>query len=110
MKGTLDNPIIEWDKESKKKQRQKNIEKAKNDTKSILKSEFGLYKNDPNVKVFIPEETPKENFEVDFSDDEVEKEQKKIKNEKINNLKNKLNKLKKKLKQNEDEDEEFDID
>ena len=75
-----------------------------------MKSEFGLYKNDPNVKVFIPEETPKENFEVDFSDDEVEKEQKKIKNEKIKNLKNKLNKLKKKLKENEDEDEEFDID
>ena len=110
MKGTLENPIIEWDKESKKKQRQKNIEKAKNDTKSILKSEFGLYKNDPNVKVFIPEETPKENFEVDFSDDEVEKEQKKIKNEKIKNLKNKLNRIKKKLKQNDDEDEEFDID
>ena len=110
MKGTLDNPIIEWDKESKKKQRQKNIQKAKNDTKSILKSEFGLYKNDANVKVFVPEETPKENFEVDFSDEKVEKEQKKIKNEKISNLKNKLNKLKNKLKQSEEDDEEFDID
>ena len=41
-----------------------------------MKSEFGLYKNDPNVKVFIPEET--ENF-GDFSDDEVEKEQKRLK-------------------------------
>ncbi len=66
MYGTLDNPIIEWDKTSRKEQAKQNREEAKQDAKSILKSEFGLFKNDTTVKEYHPQEMPKEELKIHF--------------------------------------------
>ena len=66
MHGTLDNPIIEWDKNARKEQAKENREEAKKDAKSILKSEFGLFKNDTTVKDFVPEQAPKEELKIHF--------------------------------------------
>lgn len=64
MYGDLDNPNFEWDSESNRENRKKNIEEEKVEVKSILKSEFGLYKNDTTVKQYIPEKKEHETIEV----------------------------------------------
>jgi hypothetical protein len=66
MHGTLDKPIIEWDKTSRKEQTKQNREEAKKDAKSILKSEFGLFKNDTTVMEYKPKEMPKEELKIHF--------------------------------------------
>ena len=66
MHGTLDNPIIEWDDVSRKEQAQENREQAKEDAKSILKTEFGLFKKDTSVKVYVPKDVPKEDLKIQF--------------------------------------------
>jgi len=60
MYGDLYNPKIEWDKTSNKEHKKEMREIAKRDAKSILKSGFGLYKNDTTVKEFIQERRPHE--------------------------------------------------
>jgi hypothetical protein len=67
MHGSLDNPIIEWDKKAKSEQKKENINEAKQDAKSILKSEFGLFKKDSMVNVYIPKEQPKEDIKINFN-------------------------------------------
>jgi hypothetical protein len=67
MHGPLDNPIIEWDKKAKSEQKKENINEAKQDAKSILKSEFGLFKKDSMVNVYIPKEQPKEEIKINFN-------------------------------------------
>lgn len=66
MHGTLDNPIIEWDDVSRKEQAKENREQAKEDAKSILKTEFGLFKKDTSVKVYVPKDVPKEDLKIQF--------------------------------------------
>ena len=66
MHGTLDKPIIEWDKTSRKEQAKQSREEAKKDAKSILKSEFGLFKNDTTVKEYQQQEIPKEELKIHF--------------------------------------------
>lgn len=66
MHGTLDKPVIEWDKTSRKEQAKQNREEAKKDAKSILKSEFGLFKNDTTVKEYKSQEIPKEDLKIHF--------------------------------------------
>ena len=66
MHGTLDKPLIEWDKTSRKEQAKQNREEAKRDAKSILKSEFGFFKNDTTVKEYKPQEIPKEDLKIHF--------------------------------------------
>jgi hypothetical protein len=66
MYGHLDNPTIEWDKASKKEQAKENREQAKQDAKSILKSEFGMFKKDSTIKVYVPKDIPKEELKVQF--------------------------------------------
>ena len=66
MHGTLENPIIEWDDVSRKEQAKENREQAKEDAKSILKSEFGLFKKDTSVKVYVPKDVPKEDLKIQF--------------------------------------------
>jgi hypothetical protein len=107
MHGTLDKPIIEWDKTSRKEQAKQNREEAKKDAKSILKSEFGLYKNDTTVKEYKPEEIPKEELKIHFGP-ATKEEFNEVKKEK------KDSKLKKTLKnwkeqQNQESEEEFKV-
>ena len=66
MYGMLDNPIIEWDKQSRKEQAKEKMEEEKQTTKSILKSEFGIFKNDTTVKDYVKEVIPKEELFIDF--------------------------------------------
>ena len=66
MYGNLDNPTIEWDRESKKElAKEKRVEEKKN-AKSILKTEFGLFKSDTTVQEYIKDKGPKEEISVNF--------------------------------------------
>ena len=58
MYGNIDNPTIEWDKQSRKETTKENMAKEKEDVKSLLKSEFGLFKNDTTVKSYVKEKNP----------------------------------------------------
>jgi len=66
MHGTLDNPIIEWDNSAQKEQAKENREQAKQDAKSILKSEFGLFQKDTTVKIYVPKDVPQEELKIQF--------------------------------------------
>ena len=66
MFGDIDNPTIVWDKTAKKEQAKENREAEKENVKSMLKSEFGLFKNDSTVKTFIQKEGPKETIQLEF--------------------------------------------
>lgn len=66
MYGMLDDPIIEWDKQSRKEQTKEKIEEEKQTAKSILKSEFGIFKNDTTVKDYVKEVIPKEELIIEF--------------------------------------------
>ncbi|MES2798785.1 MAG: AsmA-like C-terminal region-containing protein [Bacteroidota bacterium] len=93
MYGTIDKPIIEWDSEAKKESKKESIEQEKQDIKAMLKSEFGIFKNDSTVQQFQQKEKPKEKIEMIF-DDNVPTNIDPDKIEKSNKLKEKLNKLK----------------
>jgi hypothetical protein len=66
MFGDIDNPTIVWDKTAKKEQAKENREAEKENVKSMLKSEFGLFKNDSTVKTYIQKEGTKETLQLDF--------------------------------------------
>ncbi len=66
MHGNIDNPIIEWDQDAKKEQARENREAAKQDAKSIFKTEFGLFKNDTTVKLYQPIKQEKEELKMEF--------------------------------------------
>ncbi|MEJ6777052.1 MAG: AsmA-like C-terminal region-containing protein [Crocinitomicaceae bacterium] len=66
MYGDIYDPTIEWDKQSRKEMSKENREAEKEDIKSILKSEFGLYKNDSTVKGYIKSNEPKEELIIQF--------------------------------------------
>lgn len=104
MYGDLNNPTIEWDKQSRKDMSKENREEAKKDAKSILKSEFGLFKNDTTVKTYIPDNLPKEKIHIQFdpvngADTLIESRKPK----KDSKLKNKLNALKEESEQGKKE-------
>ena len=66
MHGSLENPILEWDKEQKKKNAQEYREQEKKQIKEMLKTEFGAFKNDSTVEEYVPEEKPKENLKINW--------------------------------------------
>ena len=104
MYGTLDNPIIEWDQKNRKEAFKENREEAKKDAKSILKSEFGLFKNDTSVKIYMPKDVPQEDLKIKFgpaTKTELKEEQKKIK--KDSKLKKTLQNWKDQQKKEEEE-------
>jgi hypothetical protein len=97
MYGNIDNPTIEWDKQSRKETTKENITKEKEDVKSLLKSEFGLFKNDSTVKQYVKEKNPpKEEMIIEFDPDNsvepvIEEKQPK-KDSKINRILDKMKK------------------
>lgn len=109
MYGNIDNPTIEWDKQSRKETTKENIAKEKEDVKSILKSEFGLFKNDTTVKSYVHEKNPpKEEMIIEFNPDNTVEpiiEEKKPKKDGM------IGNLLKKFKEESDADkkEEFEI-
>ena len=66
MYGPLDNPILEWDKEQKKKSAQEYRQEEKKQIKEMLKTEFGAFKNDSTVEEYVPEEKPKEDLKINW--------------------------------------------
>lgn len=108
MYGNLDDPTIEWDKQSNQEKRKQEKEEAVRDAKSILKSEFGLFKNDTTVKTYVQEKFQHEEIEFDFNPVEENDTiiEKKVKKD------TRLNRWLKKMKEesNDQKDEEFVID
>ena len=97
MYGNIENPTIEWDKQSRKETTKENMAKEKEDVKSLLKSEFGLFKNDTSVKNYVKEKNPpKEEMIIEFDPDNsvepfIEEKQPK-KDSKINRILDKMKK------------------
>lgn len=109
MYGPLDNPTIEWDKQAKKEQAKDNREAAKQDARSILKTEFGLYKNDTTVKIYQEQKKPKEELFIDFGDQQNDPSKQLQKPEKDSKLKNKLKTLKEQSEKEKAGKVEFDL-
>lgn len=108
MFGDLDNPTIEWDQDAKKEQAKENREAAKKDAKSILKTEFGLFKNDTTVKLYQPVKQQKEELKMEFGPAKKEEpiqDTKKVKKEsKFGNTLKKMKEESEKEKKEEFED------
>jgi hypothetical protein len=84
MYGDLDNPTIEWDKTARKQQAAENRAAEKETVKSMLKSEFGMFKTDTTVKTYQQKVLPKEELHIEMSpakksDSDVPTEKKKQK-------------------------------
>ncbi len=94
------------DESAKKQQAKENREAAKQDAKSILKSEFGLFKNDTAVKNFKPIDKPKEELKIEFGPEkpETQKQKEPKKDSKINKTLNKWKQEAGKEKKEEFED------
>jgi len=67
MYGSMDDPTVEWDQESRKEQAKKNREEEKETVRSMFKSEFGLFKNDSTVQEYIPNKVPKEDLILEIN-------------------------------------------
>lgn len=66
MTGTMDNPTVKYDAKQLRKNITKSFSKEKETTKSILKEEFGLFKNDSTIKP-LPQKKRKRNpFQVEY--------------------------------------------
>lgn len=107
MYGNMDDPTIEWDKETNQEKRKEKNEQEVRDAKSILKSEFGLFKNDTTVKTYVQEKRQHEEIKVSFdvleeNDEFIEEKPKK--DSKLNRV---LNQWKKESEA--DKEEEFTI-
>lgn len=90
MHGPLDNPQIEWDKAARSEQFKTTLLEEKTTVKSILKSEFGLFKKDSSITTFQAKDEIKEEIKVNFNPKVktekpavIPKEQKPKKEEKI---------------------------
>ena len=66
MFGDLDDTNIEWDNNARKEEAKENREQEKQNAKAILKTDFGLFKNDTTVNEYIPDKRPKEQLIIHF--------------------------------------------
>jgi hypothetical protein len=94
MYGTLDNPLFAWDKDSKSEDRKAYNEQEKQNLKSMLKTDFGMFKKDSTIQHYEEIKKPKEVLEVEYGNDtkqtESFEENKKKKDSKLNNFLNKM--------------------
>jgi len=89
MYGNMDYPTIVWDKQSKREQLKQDLQEEKETFKSIMKTEFGLFKNDSTVEIYQEKKGPKEILTIDFGD-EQNKTPKQTAPKKDSKIKNKL--------------------
>lgn len=100
MYGDLDNPIIEWDKTGKKQETKQQLAQEKETIKSMLKSEFGVFKKDSSVQDFTPKTESKEVVKINFNHTQKntktpsKPDEESTGSNKTNKLKNTLNKWK----------------
>ena len=114
MYGPLDNPILEWDKEQKKKSAQEYRQEEKKQIKEMLKTEFGAFKNDSTVEEYVHEEKPKEDLKINWeptkndpeTKDSLAPKSEKINEEKPKKKQSKLKKALEKLKQQQKKEAE----
>ncbi len=76
MYGDLSNPQFSWDKEAKAEARKEYNEQEKQTLKSMLKSEFGMFKKDSTVQKYQEQKKPKEVIEVQYGNDAKSEEPK----------------------------------
>ena len=111
MTGDIYNPELEWDREQQKQSAKEYREEEKKQIKEMLKTEFGVFKNDTTIKEFKEEEAPKEEIKIDWNsttgDKEVEPDKKDPPKKKESKLKKALEKLKEQQKKEEEGQEEF---
>jgi len=109
MYGPLDHPKYEWDKDEKKADQQEQWQQEKDNLKSILKEELGLFKKDTSVKA---QEATKDDVQFmmqwDEKDPDGKGKEEQTQQEKDNK---RLKKLKKKLgiDENGNKDVKFEI-
>jgi hypothetical protein len=99
MTGDITKPHIAWDKDASKVQQKENIEKAKNEARSIFKSEFGIGKKDSTIQNYQHNKKKEVVFEVDYGDKKEEKPIQKEKTELQNKIDKKINEAKKQKEQ-----------
>ncbi|MCB0478176.1 MAG: hypothetical protein KDC84_08435 [Crocinitomicaceae bacterium] len=113
MYGTVDNPIIEWDKTSKKEKVKQDLAQEKEDLKSMLKRDFGLFKKDSTVQAYEIEKKEEEFLMYDGEFDQkgepnlIESDSVKTEKKKKNKINSFFNKIKEENKK--EEKIEFDI-
>jgi hypothetical protein len=73
MTGSLDDPIYSLDKKERQEEVKENLNKDKQDIKSMLKTDFGLFKKDSTVQKV--ERNNKEEVDFIFYEEDVEEEQ-----------------------------------
>lgn len=66
MYGNLYDPSFEWDAEANKTFKKEQREKAKQDARSMFKSEFGMFRNDTTVQEYVRERFEHERIEIDI--------------------------------------------
>ena len=113
MYGNLSDLKFKLDKKEKKTARKEAIKEEKQELKSILKQEFGLFKKDSTIQTPVEEKT-KATFEVEWDEfdnkPDVTPEKETVKEENKKNNKNKgLNKFLKKLGIEEEEKKKVEI-
>lgn len=81
MTGTVDDPIIKYDKKEAIVDIKQDIKKEKKEVKQLLKEEFGLFKKDTTLKA--PVKKKKQKFAIEWEEEmeEDEKKQKLLKSE-----------------------------
>jgi hypothetical protein len=98
MHGHLDNPIIEWDKSSRKQDIKEQLVHEKETIKSILKTEFGAFKNDTTVREIKEEKEIKEVVKINFNSKKEDRKTESVKDQtpssKEGKMKSKLNQWK----------------
>lgn len=104
MTGNLDDPQFALDSEERKNQLRQNIVQEKEDIKSILKTELGLFKKDTTVQRMVKEN--QREVEFIFYEDDVETTDTTSTKQKN---KKRTNKIFDKMKEKSKEDVEYDI-
>jgi hypothetical protein len=66
--GNVDDPIIDFDKSARKKNRKQIVEREVQTTKAILKDELGLFKGDTTIPEI--EEPTEQEYELEFDPSE----------------------------------------
>ena len=94
MYGNLSNPKFAWDKEAKKQNTKEYNQQEKENLKSMLKSDLGLFKKDSTVKKVETKNAPRETVTLDDGKDDLEQKKKE---------KGKVGKFFEKMKNEEDQ-------
>jgi hypothetical protein len=76
MTGNIDNIKVAYDSEGLKNNIKSKFTKEKSTIKSLLKEEFGVFKEDPSVKSFTKEERKQSPFQVEVDSSFIKKKQK----------------------------------